>query len=72
MEVIKRGVPPDEIIIDCTCSRCNSELRFSQGEAELKSDNSLYSGNYYTEIKCPVCGYIIINNYVQKIINPKT
>lgn len=52
VDVIKRGVLPEETVHEVTCSHCYSELRFKEKEAKLIDDQR---DGRYLQITCPVC-----------------
>jgi ribosomal protein S27E len=52
MEIIKRGVIPEERVYYAKCGYCESELRFRRSEAKYVSDQR--DGDYLV-VKCPVC-----------------
>ena len=65
MKILKRGIPPAEMIYRVKCRQCNSELEFARAEAQLTNDQR--DGDYLTVI-CPVCGgapTIDVNSYIK-------
>lgn len=55
MEILHRGVPPEKKgkVYEATCRRCETVVRFEQGEGRVTCDQR--NGNYVT-VECPVCG----------------
>lgn len=56
MQIVKRGEAPEEKVIDATCVRCRTEVRFRVGEAKYVNDQR--DGDFY-QVKCPVCTSLI-------------
>jgi NAD-dependent SIR2 family protein deacetylase len=52
VEIVKRGIKPEERVHHATCGNCDSQIKFKQGEARMK--------NGCLEIQCPVCEHLII------------
>lgn len=57
IEILKRGINPEEVTRVCKCSKCSSILR-----VPLK--NTEYSCNIFWKLECPVCNtYNYIYNW---------
>ena len=52
MDILKRGIPPQERVYIADCNRCNSKLRFTAQEARHINDQ--LDGDC-EEVVCPVC-----------------
>lgn len=65
MEILKRGIIPENIEIQFKCSNCKSELKASRKDA-IKETYDQRDGNYAT-FNCPVCNKQIHVN-VEKFI----
>lgn len=52
MKIIRKGIPPGDIIHEITCHICDSILQFEQQEATKYYD---YDGDAQLRIQCPVC-----------------
>lgn len=53
MEIIFRGKPPGEKVINSTCSNCKTVFRYKESEGKITYDQR--DGNFIS-IACPVCG----------------
>lgn len=58
IEVIKRGINPEEVSKECTCWKCQSVLRYKKADMKVYSDIR-DSREYYKYITCPVCSATI-------------
>lgn len=56
IEVIKRGVLPEDQPYEATCRNCHSQIRFLRSDARLTFDQR--DGDFLT-VACPVCGKAI-------------
>lgn len=56
MEIIERGVLPNDRKYTCTCNTCKTKFRFNRDEAKFVSCQR--DGDYLT-IPCPVCKYSV-------------
>lgn len=52
MQIIKRGVPPEDRIWRGNCTRCGTIAEAEHRELSAKSD---VRGDTWAEAKCPVC-----------------
>ena len=53
MDILHRGQAPEDRIVETTCRRCGSVLRFRQSEGTVTHDQREGS---FVEVGCPVCG----------------
>lgn len=51
MRIIRRGTPPEEQLINTTCTNCNTEFEFYKKEARLETDRN----EILLVIECPIC-----------------
>jgi hypothetical protein len=56
VEIIKRGVKPEEKEYQVICYTCKTEFKFKQKEGKVHHDPR--DGNYVS-IPCPVCANIV-------------
>lgn len=52
IEILRRGIPPQEVHYLADCSTCRSSLRFLRKDARYQADQR--DGDYPV-IECPVC-----------------
>lgn len=52
MEILERGMPPEEKGYEALCRNCKSRIRFKRSEAKY---HSTCRNESYLEIQCPVC-----------------
>lgn len=52
MEILKRGIVPEQIRYVSSCSHCKTEVAFMQCEGKITYDQR--DGNFIT-VECPVC-----------------
>lgn len=69
MEIIKRGIPPNERTWTGTCHKCKSEAEAK--EAELRVQNYQREGGQFAWAKCPVCGAGDSEGYGGMLFYPK-
>lgn len=58
MEIVKRGIPPSERVLQGECTICASVLRAKQQELRYDSDSR---ESYYSGV-CPVCSNLVYFN----------
>lgn len=52
MEILRKGTLPSEKTYTATCLRCDTQFRFTRGEARYQSDQRSPAD---VVIPCPVC-----------------
>lgn len=60
IEVIKKGIKPEDRKVEGTCGNCKSEMRWVAKDGTHQSDQR--DGDWNT-VKCPVCGHTVIGHY---------
>lgn len=63
MEILFRGTPPEELLYEGTCGKCNTRVRFQKREAKAVGD--CRNGEMLL-VSCPVCAHPI---YGYKMVN---
>jgi hypothetical protein len=58
MKIIKRGIPPEEVVWKATCHRCKSELEAKRNELQVEWDQR--EQGELGRADCPVCKNPII------------
>ncbi len=53
MEILKRGVKPEDQFYLGTCHKCGTEVKFQRSEGVVTQDQR--DGNFIS-VNCPVCG----------------
>jgi hypothetical protein len=64
IEILQRGITPEEKTYKANCTRCESVLSFKQSDATFHSDD--IRGEDTVSITCPVCFckiYVMANRY---------
>lgn len=61
IEVIKKGIKPEDRMVQGTCSNCKSEMRWKASDGKQQSDQREGDWN---EIQCPVCQHKVCGNYI--------
>lgn len=52
MEIIKRGIDPQEVEYQAACHNCGTEVKFKRKEAEVVPD---WRDGNFMRVDCPVC-----------------
>lgn len=62
VEIVRRGILPEEKVHEATCGNCYTVFRFKQGEAHVTGDQR--DGDYMT-IACPLCNKTVTKSLHQ-------